>query len=253
MVMPFSRLFALSALALVLASSTPARAYELHRTAHGGATHWTQERVIFRLSPTARERLGQQTLARAVVMATEAWRGLPGSPDLVVSVGAGADLAVPAADGVNGIYVSDDPLGGDHLAETRLSFEPSTGKIVDVDIVISGSADFEVMREGQEAGDAYDLGAVLTHEIGHALGLADVVDVPEATMFARFRPGETHARSIEIDDERGVLAAYRGHAVDVPQSAGCSAGGQATPPLALSLALSLLALSRRRRRVRIRA
>jgi MYXO-CTERM domain-containing protein len=185
-------------------------------------------------------------------MATEAWRGLPGSPDLVF--GSTADLSEPdATDGINGVYISDAPLDGDHLAETRLTFEPNTGRIIDVDVVVSGLDPWEVMSESGSQADVYDLGAVLTHEMGHALGLADEPAVDQATMFPRFRFGDTRARTPEVDDERGVLAAYREHPAQGAMSTGCSAGGQGSAGGALGLALIALAVSRRQQRRRVYA
>ncbi|NOY93869.1 MAG: hypothetical protein GXP55_22025 [Deltaproteobacteria bacterium] len=253
--MPLRRQIALFSLALALAPAGLAHAYELHTTADGVPTHWTQERVVFRLSPAARERLGAESLARAVGMATEAWRGLPGSPDLILGTGGGTDLVEPdAQDGVNGIYITDAPLDGDHLAETRLTFEPRSGRIVDVDVVISGVDPWALMNDRGGDDGAYDLGGVLTHEMGHALGLSDEPGVDEATMFPRFPLGSTRARTPEVDDERGVLAAYRNNPVKAAAT-GCSAGGDVSTGGALALALLMLAFVRRRgaRRVPVRS
>jgi len=243
-----SSALALLTLGLALGPAGLAHAYELHTTPDGDPTHWVQGRVVFRISPEARARLGSDAISRAMIMATEAWRGLPGSPDLIAGTGGGAGLLEPSAtDGVNGIYISDESLGGDHLAETRLTFEPSMGRIVDADIVLSGVVPWSVMDEGGEDHAVYDLGAVVTHELGHALGLSDEPAVDAATMFPSFARGDTRARTPEVDDERGVLAAYRAHPAGVYASGACSAGGDASTGGMVGLALLLLAANRRRR------
>jgi hypothetical protein len=52
-----------------------------------------------------------------------------------------------------------------------------------------------------------DLESALTHEAGHALGLAHSDD-PNATMFSTTLPGETSLRTLEADDEAGICAVY---------------------------------------------
>jgi hypothetical protein len=56
----------------------------------------------------------------------------------------------------------------------------------------------------------HDLGAVLTHEMGHVLGLDESPDDEHATMWPYIRAGEVHQRTLADDDEHGVMEAYSG-------------------------------------------
>jgi hypothetical protein len=57
-----------------------------------------------------------------------------------------------------------------------------------------------------------DLQNIATHELGHALGLADLYDstvpVPEQTMYGYASAGETKKRSLEAGDKAGISALY---------------------------------------------
>lgn len=53
----------------------------------------------------------------------------------------------------------------------------------------------------------FDYQSVLTHELGHALGLDGSSD-REATMYESGRPGETKLRTLEADDIDGIQALY---------------------------------------------
>lgn len=92
----------------------------------------------------------------------------------------------------------------DTLAKTTVTFDPSTGQILDADIEINHA--YNEITTG-EASVVYDLRSILTHEIGHFLGL-DHTDDPAATMYADYEPGSTEQRSLEDDDTAGLCAVY---------------------------------------------
>jgi uncharacterized protein (TIGR03382 family) len=53
----------------------------------------------------------------------------------------------------------------------------------------------------------HDLAAVLTHELGHALGLGHSTD-PRSTMYPDLYPDDTRARNVGADDRAGIAAIY---------------------------------------------
>jgi hypothetical protein len=53
----------------------------------------------------------------------------------------------------------------------------------------------------------YDLQSILTHEVGHFIGIAHSPD-PGAVMFASYAPGSTAQRELHPDDIEAVCAIY---------------------------------------------
>jgi hypothetical protein len=189
-------------------------------------------------------------------MASDAWRGLPGAPDVVIADGAPAGYDPQRR--TNGIYlVAPWPFEPSQVAMTVTTFAPN-GKVLGADVLLNGERDFALLSE--EPGDGshtdervYDLGAVLTHELGHVLGLDHNDADAESTMWAQVHAGDVHQRSVETDDEDGVIAVYA-VALREPQTAGagCSvafAQGSRRAPgvLGVVFALGALVLAMRRK------
>jgi hypothetical protein len=92
----------------------------------------------------------------------------------------------------------------DTLALTTLIFNAKDGAIYDADVEINT---FESdMALGDIGPRVIDFQSVITHEIGHFLGLSHS-DVAGATMLPSYRPGNRAMASIERDDVEGVCAA----------------------------------------------
>jgi hypothetical protein len=118
---------------------------------------------------------------------------------------------------VNVVLFQDDSWkyrGEDNtLAKTTVTFDPSTGEILDADIEVNTAINDVTVVDpvgGEEAFDPnvkYDLRSLMTHEIGHFLGIAHS-PYPDATMFASYSEGTTDLRSISDDDREALCAAY---------------------------------------------
>ncbi|MEZ4298839.1 MAG: matrixin family metalloprotease [Polyangiaceae bacterium] len=91
-----------------------------------------------------------------------------------------------------------------NLAKTTVTYDAGTGEILDADIELNFA--FNELTAGDDH-VVYDIGAILTHEIGHFVGLDHSGD-PSATMFAEYEPGTTEQRTLELDDVLAVCAAY---------------------------------------------
>lgn len=228
-----------------------AQAYMLKKTKTGEQVRWSSAVVTMYVDEKLDELFGSAKVRSALAMATDAWRGLPGVPDLAIaSTKAGA---YDTDQRHNGIYlVSPWPYEHQQLAVTVSTYD-ETGEILGVDVLINAEHQFAILEEGTDTVGTkeHDLSAVLTHELGHVLGLGESPTDRKATMWPYISAGEVHQRSIAKDDEDGVIAAYAGS--KSPAAAGCGQAsvvgavrGHSSFPLAGLLALVVVVAARRR-------
>jgi hypothetical protein len=153
----------------------------------------------------------QQSLTRAFA----AWlsvdcAGAPPLLDVQVPgpITCGASEYNPTQKNANLVVFRSDEwpyIGGeDALGFTHLTFNSDTGELWDADIEINAvQAKYSIGDPVQGA----DLDSVLTHEVGHLLGLAHTLD-EDATMFASYTEGTNTLRSLAADDKKAMCAAY---------------------------------------------
>jgi hypothetical protein len=110
---------------------------------------------------------------------------------------------------------------------TVVTYMPS-GEILGVDVLINANKNFSLLADGadEDGATAHDLGAVLTHELGHVLGLDESDADEHATMWPYVRAGEQHQRSLAVDDEEGVIAAYSGAGPAISSRSALAAPGE---------------------------
>ncbi len=92
------------------------------------------------------------------------------------------------------------------LAKTSVTFNEETGEIYDADIEVNAAFN-EVTITDDPRKVQYDLQSILTHEVGHFIGLAHSSD-SGAVMFASYSPGSMALRALTDDDVKAVCAAY---------------------------------------------
>lgn len=90
------------------------------------------------------------------------------------------------------------------LAKTTVTYDNDTGEILDADIEINHAYN-EYTTDDEVV--VYDLQSILTHEIGHFIGLDHTPDFA-ATMNAGYQEGTIELRTLESDDIDGLCAAY---------------------------------------------
>lgn len=90
------------------------------------------------------------------------------------------------------------------LAKTTVTYDTETGEIFDADIELNHAYnEFTIDDENV----IYDLQSILTHEVGHFIGMDHTPDFL-ATMNAGYQSGSIELRNIESDDEAGACDAY---------------------------------------------
>ncbi|MEP7048929.1 MAG: matrixin family metalloprotease [Pseudomonadota bacterium] len=147
---------------------------------------------------------------------------------------------------------------GSALALTTVSYDFHTGEIYDADVEVNGTGGH--ITDGRPS-DGADLPSIMTHEIGHFIGL-DHSPKKTATMYISYEAGKGDLRSLDADDIAAVCTVYppKGKTadssgeVDVSEAplAGCSlsspqqrrSGAASWLPLAIA---GLLGMRRARR------
>lgn len=129
------------------------------------------------------------------------------------------------------------------LAKTSVTYNDQTGEIYDADIEVNAANNTVTISNDPKIID-YDLQAVLTHEVGHFIGIAHSPD-PSAVMFASYAPGSISQRVLTPDDvgavceiyppKSGVVCnstprgGYSATCPDAPKSTGCMVAATSSP------------------------
>jgi MYXO-CTERM domain-containing protein len=246
-------------------------AAEIKRAPNGDQVRWRRGDTTIQIDASV-DRLGQAA-RDAVGKAFGTWIELGAhTPRLRFDNTKDAKLSLEP-DGKNTVLVAPITLEGhkDDLAITLAFWDERTGSIAEADIVINANVAFEIMsREGDDPhqnvddhvqahyqcdANAYDLQNVLTHEVGHFMGLGEDMKEDAATMYYRSRRCETQKRTLEHTDTTAATSLYSTPADEREESraAGCSVSGPAprsdgTNAGAMLAAFAGLGLLSRRRR-----
>ena len=205
--------------ALWLGAPAIGRAYELKRTEGDTPIRWLEAEVHLCVSPVdPSSGFDRRTIVRAAQMAAAAWSDVPGVPRIVVDE---ESCESAALDGVN--TISAPPEWGEgprHLAVTRSTHLPRSGQLIEADVLINGEFPIRMLEEDDNGAD-YDLPTLLTHELGHVLGLGESGEA-DAVMWPRIGRGRVDGRELAPDDVDGALALYGAASTAAPYRTGCS-------------------------------
>jgi hypothetical protein len=90
------------------------------------------------------------------------------------------------------------------LAKTSVTYNDDTGEIYDADIEVN-AANNEITIDDSDI--EYDLQAILTHEVGHFIGIAHSPR-SNAVMYASYSPGSVAQRKLTDDDIAALCTIY---------------------------------------------
>jgi hypothetical protein len=264
--------------------------------------HWRQREVILTPAPEGTSDIAGTEEFDVLQRAVDRWMSLTcEGPTLVVGEPAAGTRA--RYDSVNRVIYRHDSWDNEFrcnkteptvydpsaIALTTLCYGTQSGEIYDADIEINGidqpmgvCTDAGVCTsDDPEASDIYDLESVLTHELGHFIGLDHTcwtpngsstrpvdhegvpvalcgpdngVEILEATMYPKANSNDVSLRTLLADDQEGFCGIYAGNNWrDDESGCGCRVGGAAGPDLGGGIALvigllGLVAVTRRSRR-----
>lgn len=208
--------------ALAVSLTHTAHAYMLKTTKTGHRVRWTAPIVTLYIDDELSEAYGEDVVRTSLTIATDAWRGLDNVPDVVVSDSPAAGYDSQSR--TNGVYLMRPwPFAREQLAVTVSTYDLD-GNMIGVDVLVNGESDYALLPDGEDStfSTHHDLAAVLTHEMGHVLGLDESPDDRDATMWPYIRGGDVHQRTISEDDEAGIVAAYKDVLYETSLPVGCT-------------------------------
>ena len=234
-----ARLAALATLAIGLAYSSAGLAFCRTTTcdtctvapgecvSEGIPLSWPVSCINYAIQKDASKRAGYDEVSAAADAAFQSWRNVTCSTGVTpalefLNLGPVEcarheynDQSKSFGGNANVIIFHDD--GGDvaamdqQLAITTVTFNVNTGEIYDADIEVDSSKPISTSTPVPAL--QYDLQSILTHEVGHFLGMAHS-NVPCAggpdcaTMDAVYRTGSDDFRTLEADDIAGICTIY---------------------------------------------
>jgi MYXO-CTERM domain-containing protein len=238
-------------LGILLLGAGTASAYELKRTGTGEPLRWRGDSdVDIVLAMRSKTDLSADAATTAARQAFETWgAAMIGGLAFHFEDTARSPVISPR-DGHNVIaWVErgwDEDFDPDALAVTMTTYTEN-GQITDADIAVNAERYRWSLNSGS-CRDAYDLQNVLTHEVGHLLGLGHDRDHQDATMFPTAGACETAKRDLASEDIAGATYLYLELGPPALFDGGCSVGqGGAGGTGALLLLVGVVLVLRRRR------
>ncbi len=216
---------------LLLPRAAEART-QVIKTQAGSVVHWSQASIrvgIDRAAPS--QHLHPEEVGRALELAAAAWNRVPADqPRFLVTHDSAPDVVLRFC---RGAWQGDTI----DLGRTRFAASPRDGSISTATIDLN-ECDHRLSPPGEEAADRFDLQSVITHELGHVLGLAHA-DRSGAVMFPS--GSGTGSRAPSPDDETALATIYLGRNPPATDLATPATSGPSAPAAPATAAPSGLA------------
>ncbi len=230
-------------LALTVLMTTPqADAWEVLTNDAGMELRWHTMPITYRINPSNGQGLSELAVTTAIEDAIGEWEAVDDAYITFDNLGTTSQYGTEYGDD-NLIYFEEDwAYDRDLLALTANWSDSSTGQILGFDIRINSEDHLWTVSEEPDRDDIQNM---ITHELGHALGLDHTEVDTTATMYGSAVSGETTKRELKWDDQAGANYLYGdGDLTSGPFA--CSASGASGAPAWLAL-LALAGVTLRRR------
>lgn len=210
--------------AALIAWPLTARANKVLKTEAGVPVRWQAETIAVGLDRSAASKhLAPEAVAEALEAAMAAWNALP---EMKTRFVAAPKDAVPATVVRFCVGLWKNPAG--LLGQTRFHADAASGVITSAVVEIN-ECDFRFLAPDEVGENRFDLQSVLTHELGHVLGLGHSGDTG-AVMFSN--TGSQRQRRPNVDDRGGVAALFGGARPAIAGAAPVTSAPRASRPAA---------------------
>jgi hypothetical protein len=191
-------------LALGLGITANAVAYTRIVSSTGTGAHWASMPINYFINLEGSPQINNDSEFAAVHAAFQTWANVP-SANIRFNYGGAAVIDTGAGDHVNLISFSDDtyPWDAGTLAVTLNYFSAQTGITSEGDILFNPNRAWSTSGETGK----FDIQGILTHEIGHFLGL-DHSGMISSVMSPFGLPTQVDQRTLQYDDIAGVSEIY---------------------------------------------
>ncbi len=190
-------------------------AYVLKRKENGGAVKWgANSNIKLNLNTTNSSNISESDVLQIFNNSVNEWSNK-------ANVSFSTQQVSGTLSGRNDIYFTkSSSLGTGILAITTVSFDSASGKLIEADIKINDSVTFNT-TEGSSTEYQYYLGDVLTHELGHLLGLDHSQTFGSTMIFTIFKDQS----KIKSDDKAGLIDLYSTNSSTYGSLSGTVVGG----------------------------
>jgi predicted Zn-dependent protease len=175
---------------------------EVLKTSAGSPVHWTRAQISLALQTTAPSRTTpQDAVERAIQRAADTWNAVgSGQPHFYVSLGGDADVVIAFC---RGRWLGDTI----DLGRSQFTASLRDGSVSSATVEIN-ECDHSFGSSDTVGADSFNLQSVITHELGHVLGLGHSND-SNAVMHPNGREG-AHVRRPSADDQTALALLYFG-------------------------------------------